>query len=215
MILLATPPGWGHDASVIPVGHITAMQGRVMVAHSGDTKPLRANIPDEVVSHDVVHTEAKTRAKIIFQDDTLLTLGENSVVEIDEHIYDSSVDTHSVALILKEGKARALVGRIFGEKESKFIVRTPTALAASQGTYFAVWTDGAMSGVANIGTTGRVSFTSGGHTVLLNPGQFTVAAASVAPAAPGLVVGAPADVHHAVASTEFQEAFVTESRPVN
>jgi hypothetical protein len=211
MILLATPPGWGHDASVIPVGHITAMQGRIMVVHSGETKPLRANIPDEVVPHDVIHSAAKARSKILFQDDTLLTIGENSMVEIEEHTYDSSVDTRSVALTLKKGKVRALVGRIFGGKGSKFIVRTPTAFAASQGTYFVVWTDGIMSGVANIGTTGQVFFTSDGWTVTLNPQHFSVAANHVAPAAPGLLVWAPADVRQVVASTEFKEAFVAES----
>jgi hypothetical protein len=211
MILLATPPGWGHDASVIPVGHITAMQGRVLIVPSGETKPLRANIPDDVVPHDVIHTAAKARSKILFQDDTLLTIGENSMMEIDEHIYDSSVDTRSVALTLKKGKVRALVGRIFGGKGSKFIVRTPTAFAASQGTYFVVWTDGAMSGVANIGTTGQVFFTSGGRTVALNPQHFSVAADHVAPAAPGLLVWAPPDVSQAVVSTEFKEAFVAES----
>jgi hypothetical protein len=211
MILLATPPGWGHDAAINPVGHVTAMQGRVMVAHPGVIKPLRVNIPDEIVPHDSIHTEAKARSKILFQDDTLLTIGGNSMVEIGEHIYDSSTDTRSVTLLLKEGKVRALVGRIFGGKGSKFIVRTPTGFAASQGTYFVVWTDGSMSGVVNIGTTGQVSFMSGGRTVVLNPGEFTVAAAHVTPAVPRLLVEAPADVTQAVASTEFKEAFIAGS----
>ncbi|MEP6887762.1 MAG: FecR family protein [Nitrospirales bacterium] len=211
MILVAAPPGWGHDAAVNPVGQVTAVQGRVIVAHSGDSKPLRVNVPDEIVPHDVIQTDGKSRSKILFQDDTLLTIGENSIVEIAEHTYDSSVDIRSVTLKLAEGKLRALVGRIFGGQGSTFIVRTPTAFAASQGTYFVVWTDGAMSGVANIGTTGQVSFTSGSRTVVLNPGQFTVAAAHTAPATPSSLVGAPADVNQAVALTEFKDAFISES----
>lgn len=211
MILVAVPPGWGHDAAVSPVGQVTAVQGRVLVAHSGESKPSRVSVPDEIVPHDVIQTESKARSKILFQDDTLLTIGENSIVEIAEHAYDSSVDIRSVTLKLAEGKLRALVGRIFGGQGSKFIVRTPTAFAASQGTYFVVWTDGAMSGVANIGTTGQVSFTSGSRTVVLNPGQFTVAAAHAAPAAPGSVVGAPVDINQAVAATEFKEAFISQS----
>jgi hypothetical protein len=211
MILVAAPPGWGHDAAVNPVGQVTAVQGRVLVAHSGDSKPLRVNVPDEIVPHDVIQTDSKARSKILFQDDTLLTVGENSIVEIAEHTYDSSVDIRSVTLKLAEGKLRALVGRIFGGQGSKFIVRTPTAFAASQGTYFVMWTDGTMSGVANIGTTGQVSFTSGSRTVVLNPGQFTVATAHTAPATPSSVVGAPAEVNHVVAATEFKEAFISDS----
>lgn len=211
MILVAAPPGWGHDAAVNPVGQVTAVQGRVLVAHSGGSEPLRVKVPDEIVPHDVIQTDSKARSKILFQDDTLLTIGENSIVEIAEHTYDSSIDIRSVTLKLAEGKLRALVGRIFGGQGSKFIVRTPTAFAASQGTYFVVWTDGAMSGVANIGTMGQVSFTSGSRTVVLNPGQFTVAAAHAAPATASSVVGAPAEVNQAVGSTEFKEAFISDS----
>lgn len=211
MILLAAPPGWGHDAAVNPVGQVTAVQGKVLVAHPGESQALRVNVPDEVIPHDVIQTQAQSRSKILFQDDTLLTIGENSVVEIAEHTYDSSVDTRSVTLKLAEGRVRALVGRIFGGQGSKFIVRTPTAFAASQGTYFVVWTDGTISGVVNIGTTGQVSFTSGSRTVVLNPGQFTVAASHEPPATPNVLVGAPADVNQALAATEFQEAFISES----
>jgi len=211
LMMLLAPPGWGHDAAVNPVGQITAMQGRVMVTHQGDTKPVRASLHQEIVPHDVISTEAKARSKILFQNDTLLTIGDNSLVEIAEHIYDSSVDTRSVTLKLKEGKVRALVGPILGRKGARFNVRTPTALVVSQGTYFAVWTDGSRSGAANIGTAGHVSFTSGDRTVVLNPGQFTVAAAHLAPAAPSLVLGAPADVKQAVISTEFTEGAVAKS----
>jgi hypothetical protein len=211
LILVAAPPGWGHDAAVNPVGQVTAVQGKVLVAHSGGSNALRINVPDEIVPHDVIQTDNRARSKILFQDDTLLTIGENSIVEIAEHTYDSSVDIRSVTLKLAQGKLRALVGRIFGGQGSKFIVRTPTAFAASQGTYFVVWTDGTMSGVANIGTTGQVSFTSGSRTVVLNPGQFTVAAAHAAPAPVSSLVGAPVDINQAVASTEFKEAFISEA----
>ena len=211
LMILLTPPGWGHDAAVNPVGHVTAMQGRVMVTHPGETNPVRVNLAHEVVPHDVIQTASKARSKILLQDDTLLTIGENSMVEIAEHIYNSSVDTRSVTLALKEGKVRALVAPISGGKGARFGVRTPTAFAASQGTYFAVWTAGSRSGAANIGTTGHVSFTSGHGTVVLNPGQFTVAAAHTAPAPPSLVVEAPAEVKQAVASTEFTDVLVADS----
>ncbi|WP_447986640.1 FecR family protein [Nitrospira sp. Nam74] len=211
LILVAAPLGWGHDAAVNPVGQVTAVQGKVLVTHSGGRNASRINVPDEIVPHDVIQTENRARSKILFQDDTLLTIGENSIVEIAEHTYDSSVDIRSVTLKLPEGKLRALVGRIFGGQGSKFIVRTPTAFAASQGTYFVVWTDGTMSGVANIGTTGQVSFTSGSRTVVLNPGQFSVATAPAAPAPVSSLVGAPVDINQAVASTEFKEAFISES----
>ena len=40
MILLATPPGWGHDAAMSPVGKLTAIQGHTVIGRPGDPRTL-------------------------------------------------------------------------------------------------------------------------------------------------------------------------------
>src|SRR5207247_5895166 len=131
---------------------------------------------------------------------SMLTVGENSRVEVNEFIYDPANDQRSTVLRLVQGKARALVGKLFAGLGSRFEVHTPTAVAAARGTYFVVWIEEKASqkmgmnetgtvrpvslqglevaelqvggtGVANIGSSGNVAFTSGGQTVVVPPGK--------------------------------------------
>ena len=63
-------------------------------------------------------------------------------------------------------------------------VHTPSAVAAARGTYFTVWVENGQSGIINIGEKGRVDFTSGGITVAVDPGFFSIAREGHAPSPP-------------------------------
>src|SRR5207245_1988667 len=66
----------------------------------------------------------------------------------------------SSVLRMIQGKARALVGKLFAGLGSKFEVHTPTAVAAARGTYFVVWIEEKASqkmGLNEIGTVRPVS----------------------------------------------------------
>src|SRR5438876_11223448 len=102
-----------------------------------------------------------------------------------------------------QGKARALVGKLFAGLGSKFEVHTPTAVAAARGTYFVVWIEEKASrkmglneigtvrplsvqglelaelqvggtGVANIGCSGNGAYTSERKTVEVVSGSYAV-----------------------------------------
>src|SRR2546425_11237118 len=97
------------------------------------------------------------------------------------------------------GKARALVGKLFAGRGSRFEIHTPTAVATARGTYFVVWIEqkagqkmglneigtvrsvsdqglevmelqAGGAGVANIRGSGEVAFTSGGQPGVVPPG---------------------------------------------
>ncbi|MEY4704838.1 MAG: hypothetical protein RL042_1040, partial [Nitrospirota bacterium] len=123
------------------VGTFTTVQGKVLMTHSGATAAVSVKQNDDVFVRAVIETQPASRTKALFIDDTLLTVGENSRVEITEQIYDSSRDLRSVVAKLVTGKVRALVGRVFEGAGSKFEIHTPTAVAAARGTYFVVWVD--------------------------------------------------------------------------
>lgn len=203
LILLAAPPGWSHDTARSLVGQVTAIHGHVVVAHPGNTIPSRVRVQDDLLHEDVIRTGEQARSKILLEDHTLLTMGAGSVVEMAGHSYASSVDTRSVRVKLLKGTIRALVGRIMGGQGSELIVHTPTATASSQGTYLVVWANDTVSGIANIGTVGAATVMSGNQTVVLQPGQFTVAAAHATPEMPRALVDASATIADLVASTEY------------
>lgn len=201
----------GHAGPLRVIGQVAAVQGEAVVAHSGETGSTRVRVPDDVLAHDVIQTDAQSKVKMLFHDDTLLTIGDSTLVEIAEH--DSTgLEAGTVTVKLEKGKVRALVGRVYAGQGSLFLVRTPTAFAAAQGTYFVVWTDGGTSGAANIGTGGQVVFNSGNRTVTLAPGEFSVTSRDGAPAQPAALGNvAPAAVYQILAGTEFKEPLIAES----
>lgn len=166
------------------IGIYTAVLGQVSVTHPGEARVLPVKLHDEVLFKDVIQTQDESRTKAFFRDDSMLTVGENSRVEIDEYIYNPEENVRRAIVKLMQGQVRALVSKVFKANGSKFEIHTPSAVAAARGTYFTVWVENGQSGIINIGEKGRVDFTSGGMTVAVDPGFFSIAHEGQAPSVP-------------------------------
>ncbi len=162
-----------HDTTAGEIGVITFVQGAVILAHP-HAPAAPAKFRDDVQFHDIIETHQATRTKALFQDDSMLTVGEHSRIEITEFVFNPQESMRSVIINLVGGRLRALVGKVFAESGSRFEIHTPTAVAAARGTYFVVWLNHkGRTGVANIGEHGRVDFISHGVTVILQSGEFS------------------------------------------
>src|SRR6266571_683996 len=236
--------GWPVGAQGLTqqvIGFYLTVIGKPTVVHVGQPAAMPVKLRESVYFKDVIETQADSRAKALFDDDSILTVGENSRVEVSEYIYDPANNQRSSVLRMIQGKARALVGKLFAGLGSKFEVHTPTAVAAARGTYFVVWIEEKASqkmgvnaigtvrpasvqglevaelqaggtGVANIGSSGNVAFTSGGQTVVVPPGNFSFAPAGMPPFAPEIITPtAPPGVTGAIASTEVPDVPQPES----
>ena len=64
------------------IGLYTAVSGNVRVVHIGRTAAVPVKLREDVYFKDAIETQAGARAKALFQDDSILTVGENSRVEI-------------------------------------------------------------------------------------------------------------------------------------
>ena len=174
----------GAEGGKDGIGFYTAVLGQASVTHPGEDRVLPVKLHDEVLFKDVIQTQHESRTKALFQDDSMLTVGENSRVEIDEYIYNPEKNVRQAVVKLMQGQVRALVNKVFKANGSRFEIHTPSAVAAARGTYFTVWVENGQSGIINIGETGRVDFTSGGVTVAVDPGYFSIAHEGHAPSAP-------------------------------
>ena len=183
-LCLGTSLVWAQGGQDDGIGLFTAVQGAVSVAHQGAASPLPVNIHDEVLFKDIIETRNESRTKAFFNDDSILTVGENSRVEINEYLYAPDQNMRRTVVKLVQGTLRALVSKVFTESGSKFEIHTPSSVAAARGTYFVVWVENGVTGVVNIGNSGRVDFTSEGQTVTLDPGTYSVAVTGQAPAQP-------------------------------
>ncbi|MCX5815825.1 MAG: FecR domain-containing protein [Proteobacteria bacterium] len=103
----------------------------------GDVSLLRAKVTatpkvgDAVQTKDVVATADKARAKLLLTDDTLLSVGQKSNLEVTEYLLDKNKRSSIVSL--KAGAMHAKVEK-FLDPDSKFEVHTPTAVAGARGT---------------------------------------------------------------------------------
>src|SRR5215210_6685583 len=192
-------------------GTFLAVEGTVMMQPATLTPPRKVQPYDEVGPLAIVETKPASRVKVLFEDDTLVTLGENSRLEMTEQTYQPGSDSRVFVAHLTRGKARVVVGRSFKGDNSTFEVHSKTALVSARGTYFVTWIEEppkrpqipdrkggvrappadespedyeGATGVANIGTSGDVTFTSGGATVLVLPGQSSIAMPGFPPSDP-------------------------------
>ncbi len=136
-LLLMTGVSRGESAE--PIGLFTTTIGHVQVTHVETQAPVRVKVRDDVLFQDRVETERRSRAKILFIDDSTLTIGEQSRIEITEHVFDSKkARPPSTILKLLDGTVKAVVGKVYGQEGAKFEIHTPTAVAAARGTNFIV-----------------------------------------------------------------------------
>jgi hypothetical protein len=136
LLFSAPVPSWAINGQ--PIGSISAIEGEVYLSHKGDTAAFQAIFGDSIYLYDHIQTEKRSRVQILFQDESLLNLAEDTYIQITEHIYSPAENRRSSVFRLLMGKARAIVGRYFRGAGSRFKVSTPTAIIGVRGTHFIV-----------------------------------------------------------------------------
>jgi hypothetical protein len=115
------------------VGIVVALKGKAEIQR--EKRKIEAAVKGSILLKDTVETKAASRAKMLFRDDSILTLGENSRVEIKDYLYAEGRKKGKTVFNLMDGKLRSLVGN------NEFEVHTPTVVVAARGTYFITWTE--------------------------------------------------------------------------
>jgi hypothetical protein len=135
-LISASVPLWGAEGQRI--GSVTAVEGEVWLGHEGEKALYPAMLGDSVYLKDHIQTEKDSRVQILFEDESLLNLAENTTIQITEHIYSPQKSWRSSVFRVVMGKVRAVVGRYFAGAGSKYRISTPTAIIGVRGTHFIV-----------------------------------------------------------------------------
>ena len=136
LLFSTSTPSWAVNSQ--PIGSITAIEGEVYLSHKGDTAAFQAMLGDPIYLYDHIQSEKQSRVQILFEDESLLNLAENTYIQITEHIYSPAENMRSSVFRVMMGKVRAIVGRYFRGAGSRFKVSTPTAIIGVRGTHFVV-----------------------------------------------------------------------------
>lgn len=114
---------------------VIAVKGIVQSQFTGSSKWVRIWQSRMLKDGDKAKTKADSRAKIRLADNSVVTIGANSEVEVSQ--FKLKKQSRIVKIKLFFGKMRNKVGRFTG-KESKYEVQTPNAVMAARGTDFFV-----------------------------------------------------------------------------
>ena len=97
----------GEKASI---GKIKTGRGDININRAGQEIPV--NIGDKLYQNDVIRTGAASSVGIIFEDNTILTLGPKSELLIDEYVFAPQEGRLSMIVSMLKGKASYLSGII-------------------------------------------------------------------------------------------------------
>ena len=116
-------------------GDVVSVRGKAVIERQA--AKITARTAAAVMESDNVVTRERSRLKMLFRDDSILTLGANSKLVVKQYLYSPESKRGESIYELADGRLRAVVGR------SGFKVTTPTAFAAARGTIFTVSYDAA------------------------------------------------------------------------
>lgn len=182
--LLLACCGYADAAQQAPAGYISAIRGEVYAIDSqGVTRDLK--VKDPVALDDFIVTAEKGRVKIVFQDNTIVTLGENSRIQLNDYSWSKNQNKGKFRITVNEGLFRILGGKITKTNPESFIARTPAASIGIRGSSYAGSVSGKGLAVFLLGGKGIDVSNNKGSVALLQPGMGTsVASADIAPEAP-------------------------------
>lgn len=123
-----------------PIGDIFEQSGTLGSIERTTGEKLSANLNQDIVSMDSVET-SNGRLKIQFVDDTQVSMTENTLIEINEYVYDPDPNKSKMALNFAQGTARFATGKLGLVPRENIAIKTPTASIGVRGTDFTTTVD--------------------------------------------------------------------------
>jgi len=127
------------------IAHIEAAEGRVDMISPGDSSARPVVTGDRVLEGSVIRTKSLSKARIVFSDDTSVSLAANTKVSIDRYELDDFGLRKEALITLHRGEMRAQVEKNIDGKS--FLVETPNAVGNVEGTEFYVFYEKSSTGV--------------------------------------------------------------------
>ena len=87
---------------------------------------------------DTIISKSKSNAQILFLDQTVLTLGEETELTIDEFVYDPNSQDGSFVSTVKIGTVKFITGQISKKNPDNLEVKVPAGTLGARGTEFVV-----------------------------------------------------------------------------
>jgi len=125
------------------IGTVITLAPGAFALRDGNTLSLALH--DGIRASDTLKTDAGGRVKILFSDDTSVSLGPNTVMEMREYADAGSKSAFSVHV--PQGMIRAITGKIVEQNPGGFKMTSPEATVGIRGTIVTLHVDEGVSKV--------------------------------------------------------------------
>jgi len=182
MVLFTSSPIWAEQVA----GHVAACQGEVFaIDDDGVARTLKPKGP--VTVGDYIVTEEKGRVRLVFEDGTVVALGEKSRLKLTDYYWSKKRQRGRFGVTVSEGIFRILGGMITKTDPKSFVAKTPAASIGIRGSGYAGRVAGRKLEVFLLHGKGVDVKNRKGSAALLFPGMGTIVANSAsAPSRPRL-----------------------------
>lgn len=120
-------------------GLVKVSKGSVQIQRGGAKVP--ATVGTAIRTSDIIVTGADGSAGVTFTDNSLVSVGPNSVFAIDKYRFDSTTHAGEFEGNLKQGRLAAVSGKMVKQSPESMKIRTPSAVMGVRGTEFVVQVD--------------------------------------------------------------------------
>lgn len=131
--------GFTSVAVAADAGEIKTISGAVHLERAGKKLPVKVGMP--VQQSDTLVTGADGAAGITFTDNSLLSVGPNSVLAIEKYAFDTTTHAGQFDASLKKGTLAVISGKMVKQSPEAMRVRTPSSIMGVRGTEFVVKVD--------------------------------------------------------------------------
>jgi len=179
LVLLVAVPAMAE-----PVGTVAEVDGQAEIGRGGAWLPATVGLAIEV--GDTLRTGRPGRLRAVFQDESVIVLGDDSQLIVVEHVFAPDQGVFRSFMRLVSGKLRALASDYYQRIGASYQVETVTAVAGVRGTQFIV--NVAPSSTEIVGIDGVVAVNSlddsPRRAVLVTAQEMTIVVRGQLPTAP-------------------------------
>ena len=134
-MIAASAAPLGANAAPVAVGAVDKVQEQAIATQSGAARDLQPAGP--VYFRDRMKTGAGARLEAKLDDGTVLTLGENGKLTVDDFVYRPGESGNKLALEVTKGAFLFVGGKIEGPTGGNVTIKTPVGTLGVRGT--TVW----------------------------------------------------------------------------
>lgn len=117
------------------IGSVSAINGKAQILRDGHK--LSVHLDSVIDKKDQIETADGAKVQIIFNDRTIVTVGENSIFSVPQYVYGDA-KTSRVEFNLTEGVFKSMTGEIGKIAKQRFLINTATSTIGIRGTIYIV-----------------------------------------------------------------------------